>query len=693
VTAVPRTNVPALPHLRPWLIPAAVLLIGAGIFVYLAGQLHFALLDLARFALFALLITLPFGWLIVQPLQLPANGPPLARLGLALLAGYPTALTIYFAFGLMGLERFFPVAPALAAALALALALRRESDRATWLAQGSARLAEAVRQIDWGAVFVFWVVLLVCLPWMRFLEPDGADFVYRGYEDNLVHAAYVQELFRGVPPTQLPMAAGEPFPKYHLLHNVFVMAVARYTALDPLQSYFTLAPIVLHAALVLGLCLIGRTITGSPALGWLAAASVYVFGPPLEEGLARLFAVGAPSIAYFYVNGPSLSGLVVICVALACLALFQQAIKEGIPARRAGGLLYVAAFAAGALYLFKAEFFSLFFPAFLLGLGFIILRDRFAPAVASGAVALVTFGFFQFAWRAPSWAHLIMSWGVFAQVRLLEIQRLFDAQRYAYQVLANYLAAGHSVWPITILLTLVIGWRFIHLSPIIPAYLYNRLRAYRTLALWEVVVGLLFPIWLVFAFAVDAAELSGEARGLLSMAMAILLGFVSLPLNACLIGWFALCRWPGARVANFAPAAVLGLTVLVAPAALWVGRARTAGQSIRLTGAEMSVFSYLDHQTPEQAVVVQDKFGGSIVPAFSGRRVVVGRFSGKFPGRQEAVDELYDTHDTARAEAILRQYHVSYLIEYADAPVKFDKSFLHLAFDAGSVKVYQVALP
>jgi hypothetical protein len=132
--------------------------------------------------------------------------------------------------------------------------------------------------------------------------------------------------------------------------------------------------------------------------------------------------------------------------------------------------------------------------------------------------------------------------------------------------------------------------------------------------------------------------------------------------------------------------------VLAAPGTLAIAQLRTEG-GLALSRAEMAAFNYLSNSTAADAVVVHNAYHSPVVSAFSGRRVVFERFGDYYPERREAVERLYSTRDTAEALAILRRYEVDYLIEYRNAPVHFDKSALHLAFEEGEVRVFEVRLP
>jgi hypothetical protein len=355
----------------------------------------------------------------------------------------------------------------------------------------------------------------------------------------------------------------------------------------------------------------------------------------------------------------------------------------------------LAGFFAAVLYMFKAPYFALIFPCYFAGLSLLWLRDRDAYLVWSMLCSLLTFGLLHFGWSASSEARLIVQYGAFAQARLLGAGQLLDTERYRYELIEQYLLqpGRQSAWLGLLVLTVIVFWRFVHLSPILPAYFYNRARVFRHVGLWEIVLVIMFPAALASTLFLDAPEFNRPPGGDLAFVQLNLISLVSLVLNASLIAWFAIQR-AGRWLSHARQAvAIFALLVLVTPIAGWVTWRWAGDESDLVPAQEVAALEYLAEETPREAVIATN-IAGELAAALSGRRVIAGRYEGQFPGREAALQELYSTTDSARAQAILSQYHVEYLIEDEAAVVHFEKEgTLQLAFDAGRVKVYQVALP
>src|SRR6185503_2939186 len=106
------------------------------------------------------------------------------------------------------------------------------------------------------------LALFVMLRWSRpFLSVPGG-LAYEHSVDHTLHLSFYWELLRGIPPQQVPVAGGIPFPAYHLLSFMPGLLLLRSLELPVTDVYHLLVPCAKLLALIGAVYLIVRVRTG-----------------------------------------------------------------------------------------------------------------------------------------------------------------------------------------------------------------------------------------------------------------------------------------------------------------------------------------------------------------------------------------------------------------------------------------------
>ena len=629
-----------------------------------------------RAALGLAALALPAGLWLTRPLAGPLEGP-FERLVLAALVGYPVTAAAFFLLARAGVPGLLLVVVALATGVPILVAIRGDRSRwRTWLATPSVApplvLSLAVMALLWGT---------------RALTPAWGGLVYDprdGGFDRLMHPAFLWELLRGVPPSQLPSVAGVPFPSYHVLGYLPGVALVRHAGLGVVTVAHAVLPAAHLALLLAGILVCVRLRTGSRALS-LAAVVALAFVvntlPGLGSGLQHaLFSLEG--------TGQSLSGGAggAVWAGVAALLALHGRLDDARARQRA---LVLAGTLAGLSYGYKAQTFLIFAPAFCLA---VILsqsgavRARFLALAACAGAVLALFALNP---RITA-GSVVFAPGLFGQQSGL-------AARFTS---LGAVEAGLLATPIALFLKLQHGLPYL-------AFVVWRLRRARAAAPLDLLLALVLPLMLIAALTMGMREPEGEISALAAFVALGAVQVASVPVDVVVLSHvFSRAGLKGER-------AVLLLTLSAGAGLLPLTLARTVQRldtGLVLSKGEVDALEYLRRQAPLDAVVATARsrsFAGlrpqmrgldrfAVVAGLAGRRSVLEYYR---PGidphhdRHADLGVLFSTRNPVVAETILRRYGVDYVLEYPGLRLKAPLDGLVVVHESQGVQVWRYGPP
>lgn len=604
-------------------------------------------------------LLLPSGLLLTSGLAtrlLPAE-----RWLLAWIVGYPVGSALYYTGLRTGAEWLVWGAVATAAAMRW------------WWSRPTGPTVVGVRARPHWSV---WLIGPLCfLP--GFLAdaafvPIGDAVALARHPDATVHMAFYWELLRGVPPAQVPFAAGVPFPTYHVLAYMPGLFLVRHTGLDIATVYTVISPLLRLSVLVGGVYLGVRFRTGDGACATAALAATFLVSQALELRLEGLGLNTLNSLSYFIRSESGGGAIAVWAVVLALLALDQASASKsrtllGRPALSAAVLL------AGLSFGFKAQAFALLAPALLLGLSAGFLYTKRSELLAAAALLCLVAGTVLLeARREGGLGALSFSPGAFATAYVLpalarrpifgfdlgsQIARLADPARW---VAATSLGL----------------WRLTLFSPLVPLLLLRAWRWRRRLGVADAAAAFAYPVGFGLLAFVSTTELDGRVSPLVARQAVQALVFLSAVVGVVVL-WQSRLRRPRADsrwllLASLLAAAGLALTgPLLNPR--W-------GAPLIIGPDERCVLAYLAEQTPQDAVVASARPlppPDPVIPMDTLRRYAV--ISG-LAGRRQVLEYLDDGVDPANsrsrdlvrllkgtpeeAAASIARYRVDYVVQF-----------------------------
>lgn len=642
-------------------------------------------LELLRVLAVLAVSVLPPGYLLTHRLARALWRRPVERLGLALLAGWPVLAAAHYLLALAGAEQALPLLVALVALLAVVVAWR------TRRVDGGPRMSR-FGLVDAALVALVGLALLATTRDVRAFRPTPAGLAYDHTLEHAIHVAFYWELLRGVPPAELPSAAGVPFPHYHVLGYLPGVLFARYAGLGAITLYHACVPAWHLALLALALHLAVTARTGRAATSLAAIGTLFFVVNVLDSTfLGQSFAERVP-LEFLMRSVSGGAGIVLWVTVAALLAAWS---RPGMPpaggaGTRSRGLLLLAAALAGLSYGVKAQMFLLLGGALLLALGALALAGRARAAFEAGLVL------------AGCAAPLVSSWHTSSSLGALHFSPGLFAREAGTASLFSSLG-DPAAWLLGTPLAL---WSLLHFTPLYPAFAARSLVRARHAPPLDVFLAATLVGALLLACGPAVSEIQ---RGELS-ALFVREAFYAVQIGAVAID-VALAAHLVQRLSRGAldgPRALLvlvgALTLGLLPLLLATPTHRGPREPIVLGPGEQGALLYLRRVAPADAVVAQARTlsrpwldAGArgldrvpLVAALAGRRSVLEYYK---PDIDPAVDRLkqmrrlFSTRDALKAEAILRRWRVDYVLEHPGLPLRCARSRLTPVYAAGGVRL------
>ncbi len=647
-------------------------------------------------ALGSALLFLPVGYLLTARLR----GALLTgeRVVLAALVGYPSSAVLYYALALtQAYALFIPLLATLTVLAGVGLAQEWRTARSSSRADPGTT--------PWKARAQPHISLLVLVPALLFLttrgaaafQRSGASLIYDHCVDASWHLATYWELLRGVPPLELPTAAGLPFPQYHLLSFMPGLFLAKQLGLDVSDVYHGVTLLWRISFLMGGLYLTARLLSRDGRVATATVAVVFALTQALEAALDMRFA-SAPTPFYFIRVSESGGGAVVVWTAVAALLALRA---DALTIHRRWALS-LAALLAGLSFGFKAHIFLLMGSAFVGALAAAVVRRRQPDHL----LALLLIG--------ASAAALHFSWRGTGALGLPHFTPGLFAELYVYPALAkdpwglvhNTLLEALRRLPRStadVLATLIAGWRLISFSPLVPVWLVYRLRRWPTLTLGETffLLACLGALPLAYGYSITSVGGVISPYDFIQTAQC-------LPFFGALVGTLILVRLAQRWTRDAGRAVLWGAitgSALLAPGLLLGRPLPTPYRSVEIRPDEQCALLYLRDQTPIDSVVAIARGDGvppdsrrlnhhAIVAGLAGRRSIIEFYWDEVDpaiDRIRATRRLFGTPREDVAAELLRRFRVDYVVEYRARPLLFPKTGLEEVFARGGVRIYRVS--
>lgn len=631
------------------------------------------------------LAILPWGTLLTRGLT-PGLLWRGERVALAALVGYPVACALFYLLCRAGWPALFLPASALAGLAALALGCRggETSPRAD---------PDARARPHWSLALFVPLALFTMMRWNRAFSPVEGGLAYDHSVDHSLHMSFYWELLRGVPPKEVPVAGGIPFPAYHFLAFMPGLLLLQSTELAMTSVSHVLSPLLKLLLLVPAVYLTVRVRTGDGRTATAVLPALFCAAYAFESAFNERFVVG-PSPHYDLVRNEAAGGGLVVWASIACLlVLHDRARRQEDPG--ADRLLLLASLLAGLSYAFKAQLFLLFGGAYALVLVVDFLRGRSREPLKNLLVMASAFAALLWLSRgAGSFATVEWRPGLFAELYIYpNLRRDPSALSQALRSVFESFPAGFGY----LLAVTFAMMRIVAFSPLVPAFLLSAARRAKTLELADRVAALAFVLALPMGYglsivsfykATSPFEFRQAAHGLAFLG--VLIDVVAL---RALLG----------RRGRDAGAWVLGAATLAAAAAaptlVQERHFVPARSGIVLSPDEQCALLFLREQTPIDALVVSARTGlqrlnhQAVVSGFAGRRAVLEVFEKEVDwdnDRERDIRRLFSTEDAQLAQRILERYRVDYVLESPALPLQARPELLRLVHQRGGHRVFRI---
>lgn len=616
------------------------------------------------------------------------------RLVLAVLIGYPASCVAIY---LLARARVpFVVLPAGAGLFAVLALLRR------------ARQALAARSVPAGRPGSAWLaaalVLVLALSLRStgaFLEAGSGALRYEHSVDHTLFLSFYWELTRGVPPAELPTAAGVPFPAYHLLSMMPGLLLVDQVGLAPTVVFHVLSPLFRLFLFAAAMALAVRVRTNDVRAAAAALLATFVAGAAFDSAMNDRVVVGPPPLYDFLRNEPEGGGLALWATIFCLLALSDRSRLQAGDSVRHRRLLLTVSCLAGLSYAFKAQLFLLFGGAYAAALAVSWLRDRarlYLQALA--AMGLTFLVFFWLSRGSGGVATLQFTPGLFAEWYIYPNLRRdpWPPLRAAADLLGG-LPAGLG----SLLAVLLAIWRVVGFSPLVPAFVVHALTNAKRLGLADAAAALALALSLPLGLFLSATSIYEEASPYEFRQAAHGLTFLGAALNVVALHGVLVRRALDGGLLLLGLAALA--SALALPILLGAPPYQPARAGITLSSDEQCVLVYLRTRTPIDAVVISARTVAgedlrrlghrlnhqAVVAAFAGRRAVLeyyGREVDQGRDRERDIKRFFTTEDAELAERILKRYTVDYVLESALLPLRFPTQALAKVFERGSFRAY-----
>jgi len=679
-------------------VARALLLIGTALLVGTAENLGIGPADAFRSASILALAILPWGALLTRGVA-PGLLYPSERVLLAGITGYPLACAGYYLLSLSGTPwAFLPLS-----VLALAVFVWRVRSARPQSGSTSPSVLAAPPALLF--VLVPLVLLVLTRDSRAFLEVGDA-LVFNHSTDHSLHLSLYWELLRGMPPREIPVAAGVPFPTYHLLAFMPGVLLVKSGGAPLTLVYHAIGPLLRLTLLMGGIYLGIRVRTGDGKAAAASLPAVFLLDYAFETRFLDRFVIGPTPQFDFLRNEAEGGGLVVWASIFCLLALYDRAraAEEPAQAGHAQRILLAAALICGLSYAFKAQLFLLFGGAFGLTLLGLAIRERSLEPVRAGFLALLSFALVFFASRLPgAFATVEFRPGLFAELYIYPFLR-GDPLPFVRGPLLVFLETFPGGLGFVLAVPLAIA-RIVAFSPFVALFLADRIRRAGTLGGLDLASLLSFLVALPMGWALSVVSTYSRSDPFEFRQAAHGLSFLGAGISVAALHELLRRRSPDAGAATLAT--VLMASLAVAPYLGGVPPYVPARAAISLEPDEQCALRFLAEETAPDALVMSartDSFQGprgmrlnhqAVVAGFAGRRSVLEYYQTEIdPGhdRERDIRWLFSTTEAAAADRILRRYGVDYVVESAALPLRFPKDGLTTVFESGRFKIYQTGV-
>lgn len=632
------------------------------------------------------LAILPWGFLATRGLA-PGLLLRSERAVLAALAGYPLAAALYYLLCRAGGAAAFLPLSAMAALAASVLA---------WRAGPAAPDGPGDRALPhWSLLLFVPLAVFTMMRWSRPFSPVEGGLAYDHSVDHTLHLSFYWELLRGVPPREVPVAGGVPFPAYHFLAFMPGLLLLHSSELPVTAVYHLLSPLLKLLLLMGGVYLIVRVRTGDGRAATAVVPALFCAAYAFESSWSDRFIVG-PAPHYDFLRNEAEGGGLVVWSAIGCLLILYDRSRERGDDAAAGKLLVLASLFAGLSYAFKAQLFLLFGGAYGLALAVLLLRGRAREALPALLVMAGAFGALFWLSRGPGSTPSV-EWrpGLFAELYIYANLRR-DPSPWIREGLLRSFESFPGGLGYVLAVPLAI-FRVVAFSPLVAAFLFRAVRHARKLGLADVVALLAFLLALPVGYglsivsfykATSPFEFRQAAHGLAFLA--VLIDVVAL---------FAFVRRGGRDAGAWVLSAATLASAAAGPVLLVERPYVPARAGIVLSAGEQCAILFLRSQTPPDALVVSARTGlrrmnhQAVIAGFAGRRSVLEVFEKDVDwnnDRERDIRRLFSTPDEDVARRILERYEVDYVLESPALPLKFPKTGLELTYERDGHRVYRV---
>ncbi|MBN2370312.1 MAG: hypothetical protein JXO72_07485 [Vicinamibacteria bacterium] len=643
----------------------------------------------------ALFMFMPIGCLLASPLR--ADLLRCERIVLALLVGYPaSALVIYAAERCGAGTLAVPLLTMpLLAVIIRSMRSRRAADE-TAFASKDAPFTNDRRKPH--------VLLLALVPLILFTTTRGAATFRQSHDglaydhcvDDSFQIAVYWELYRGVPPKELPFAAGLPFPQYHLLSFMPGLLLMRQLGMDAADVYHGVSLLWRIAFLMGGIYLVARIRGGNGRIAAAALPAVFIVMQAAQAALDQRFSA-ATTPFFFLRTSESGGGAIAVWSGIAALLALSER-SRGFERRYA---LILASALAGVSFGFKAHLFLLLGTAYVLALGVAFWRDRSKIHLLALAVLMLTTAVVFLSWRAPGdYGFPRFTPGMFARL-------------YVYPVLAE------DPWPVVratllgplralpsgladVLASLLAAWRMITFSFLIPSWIICGAKRWRTLPLIDAAFMLACLLSIPLAYGFSITSIGGIVSPYDFILIAQCLPFFAAVADVLIVA--ALLKRRTAKSDQFMLNGIVALSMLLSARLISGKPWPTPFRNAVLSPDEQCALLYLRNATPLDAVVAIARGDGAppgsrrinhhaIVAGFTGRRSVhefYWKEADPSIDRVRAMRRLFSTESLSEAEELIERFGVDFMVEYAGRPIRFPKTRLQEVFTRKTVRVYWV---
>lgn len=341
---------------------------------------------------------LPIGSVVYLLLSRKETISSLNRLVFSLIASYSLTTLFFFGFSVIQLTPLFYLGQILLTLGVVVFLVRRTQPFDLKKLVDPAKLKARVAQVD---LILAGLIVLSLLAAIRYQEPYKIDpqtgdrtFVLMGDQTYFTSLAY--ELDRNVPPVQQPVKAGVAERAYHLFPHLTDMLIARYTGQgDFMRSHTAYHYTIIAILLCLATFCIVKTLTRSRWGGYFGVALIYLLVvpfPPLKPNdfgffFFTIYPQLTTNLEPVIVLSPQFySGLVVLYGVLLGVLMISSLVHRR---EKTTWLIIIIGLMVASLMRFRIQMFIPLFPGFLLLVMLGFWRTRQKVYMLAGLISLI----------------------------------------------------------------------------------------------------------------------------------------------------------------------------------------------------------------------------------------------------------------------------------------------------------------